>query len=638
MKKIIFLLTLMLLASGSMAQYTCQAHFYHDYDPVTGRLYLYDSSYNTNMQPINVTSRTWTVSYGNSIAHYNTQDITVYSMGYSGPIWVSLTISTSQPCQDNYSDSIYVVSNPALDSCRAQFHFTLDTSFFPHATFYNDSHTNLGIFNYWSWTVTYNNQLIDSSHLYQPDFTFPYSGVYTVCLTASSTGGCVDTHCENITLPDTCYTDFNYLIDTTQGIYTVHLADASYSNQGSLNSWYWYVTKNGAYFAYSGMQNPSFTFTSGGTYVVKLTTGASGCSSSHSQMFIVPYACAAAYTYTIDSTQNPVVGHFYDASVVNNGSVTSWNWSVQHNGAVIVTSSLQNPVFTFPTSGNYNVCLQITTSNSCTNNYCQYIWVPNSLIICQPIVSALVNHVSVINGNDGSIDLTVTGGLPPFNYSWNTGDSTQDISNLTSGFYSVAISSSPVCPTYTYSYTILEPYDSINIVVDTLYSNIIDTCFNFTVDSFYIAGINVQGNSVLVEWVLIGGLDTAILEVTYTYSNFGSQVVVLTVNCNGAKDLTTYISYIYISQIYYVAENNEEDMIRLFPNPVSDLLNVTFENKCEQAMTLSIFSEIGKQVYFKTVAVYSDHLQINVSDLSSGFYIVRIDSGDAKPVIKKFVK
>ncbi len=50
-------------------------------------------------------------------------------------------------------------------------------------------------------------------------------------------------------------------------------------------------------------------------------------------------------------------------------------------------------------------------------------------------VDFVVQDASAYNANDGSIDLVINGGEPPFYFFWNTGDTTQSVSGLHAGDY-----------------------------------------------------------------------------------------------------------------------------------------------------------------------------------------------------------
>ena len=54
-------------------------------------------------------------------------------------------------------------------------------------------------------------------------------------------------------------------------------------------------------------------------------------------------------------------------------------------------------------------------------------------------ISLIETDVSSIGGTDGSIVLTVSGGLLPYTYSWSTGATSEDISGLSAGVYSVSV-------------------------------------------------------------------------------------------------------------------------------------------------------------------------------------------------------
>ncbi|MFH2143489.1 MAG: choice-of-anchor L domain-containing protein, partial [Bacteroidota bacterium] len=55
--------------------------------------------------------------------------------------------------------------------------------------------------------------------------------------------------------------------------------------------------------------------------------------------------------------------------------------------------------------------------------------------------------------NNGAINISITGGFSPFTYLWNTAATTEDISNLTSGTYSVTITGTDNCE-YEYSFNL----------------------------------------------------------------------------------------------------------------------------------------------------------------------------------------
>ncbi len=56
-----------------------------------------------------------------------------------------------------------------------------------------------------------------------------------------------------------------------------------------------------------------------------------------------------------------------------------------------------------------------------------------------PQISGVVTDVNCTNQTDGSIDITVTGGSQNYDFSWDNGATTEDISGLTSGHYNVTV-------------------------------------------------------------------------------------------------------------------------------------------------------------------------------------------------------
>src|SRR6185436_17241877 len=91
-------------------------------------------------------------------------------------------------------------------------------------------------------------------------------------------------------------------------------------------------------------------------------------------------------------------------------------------------------------AGNYTVA--ITDANGCTYLQGGTIAQPSLALAASSTVTA---NISCFSGNNGSVDLTVSGGTSPYSYSWNTGAATQDLSGLSAGTYSVTVTDANGC-------------------------------------------------------------------------------------------------------------------------------------------------------------------------------------------------
>ncbi len=87
-------------------------------------------------------------------------------------------------------------------------------------------------------------------------------------------------------------------------------------------------------------------------------------------------------------------------------------------------------------AGDYAVT--VTDANNCTSfgNFDVSTGSPMQLFL---------NSTNVSEGNDGSVDLDVINGIPPYDYSWSNGAITEDIANLAAGLYTVTITDSNGC-------------------------------------------------------------------------------------------------------------------------------------------------------------------------------------------------
>ncbi|MEA3443208.1 MAG: SprB repeat-containing protein, partial [Bacteroidota bacterium] len=111
-----------------------------------------------------------------------------------------------------------------------------------------------------------------------------------------------------------------------------------------------------------------------------------------------------------------------DLSVTGGTGTYSYVWS---NSAV--TEDI-----TGLTAGTYDVT--VTDVNSCTGTASFTVTEPSAVSL-----SASITDATCYGGSNGAIDLTVTGGTPPYTYDWGGGITSEDLSNLSAGTYNVVV-------------------------------------------------------------------------------------------------------------------------------------------------------------------------------------------------------
>jgi gliding motility-associated-like protein len=109
------------------------------------------------------------------------------------------------------------------------------------------------------------------------------------------------------------------------------------------------------------------------------------------------------------------------------------------------------------TIGTYYVT--ITDAQGCTRIDTLDVTQPDSLFLTiESPVLANGHNISFFQGADGSINLTVNGGVLPYTYTWATGQNTEDLEYLPAGQYSVVVTDEHGCA-ISGSITLTEPFD-----------------------------------------------------------------------------------------------------------------------------------------------------------------------------------
>jgi gliding motility-associated-like protein len=124
--------------------------------------------------------------------------------------------------------------------------------------------------------------------------------------------------------------------------------------------------------------------------------------------------------------------------IVTGGSPDSYiyNWSTTDGSGMVDGQKDQSAL----TNGTYH--LVVKDLNNCEESIDVTLSQPAPLV-----QSIIANDITCQSPgfNNGSIDLTISGGVAPYNYSWSNGDTTEDISGLTEGYYDIIITDANGC-------------------------------------------------------------------------------------------------------------------------------------------------------------------------------------------------
>ena len=173
-----------------------------------------------------------------------------------------------------------------------------------------------------------------------------------------------------------------------------------------------------------------------------IVTDDNGCTENISIDITEPTALSLSATQTNISCNGDSDGSI-NLTVSGGSAPYTYSWDDPASSTTQDISSLP--------AGTYEVT--VTDDNSCTETL--------SVTLTEPAVLALSTsqtNVGCNGASTGAIDLTVAGGTAPFTYSWDDASSstTQDISNLPVGTYTVTVTDANGCSETT-SATLTEP-------------------------------------------------------------------------------------------------------------------------------------------------------------------------------------
>jgi hypothetical protein len=440
-----------------------------------------------------------------------------------------------------------------------------------------------------------------------PGYTFLWSNAAT---TEDVTGLAYGSYTVTVTDSNGCIDTASFLIDTTLSIFGVTAQITNLACGGD---------SSGAI---------DLTVTGGTTpYTFAWSTGASSEDISGLD--------GGVYTVTVtDSDTNSYIDSFTvtePAPIMISGTITSPSTGTATDGAIDVTVSGGTPPYAFLWSnsattedlsgigiGNYTIT--VTDSTGCSASAFFLVDTVASLNL------ALTSSDVTCTGTDnGAIDLTVIGGVSPYSFAWSNGATTEDISALAAGTYTVTVTDNASQVASESAIIVSNPIYPDPIVGPITGAASAQAWLSYTYNVPATTGSN------FVWTASIGTVQSAASNTASILWNAGPSgaVYVSETDANGCSAVDS----LEVTILFVGIDESDENAILVYPNPTKDQLHIELPSSFANP-TLTINDISGRMVY--TSRTNSLMNTVDVSDFKPGMYILHLTIGDTN-ISHKFI-
>ncbi len=534
----------------------------------------------------------WKWEFGDGSTFVTTAYDTIsHTYQEAGNFQVVLTATNTNDCESNIYHTVTVNPLPMPD-------FTASIAKCDEPTEFTDLSIGGGGTEIISWFWNFGDIASGSSnfstnqhpsHIYGPE-----DSTYFATLSITNQNGCTD----SITLPvekNPCVTaGFTLESDPLCNGQEVCFSDSSYIflNAGTITEWFWDFGDGQTleYDAYEPII--CHTFTNAGVYDVKLIiTGdidGSIIMDSTNKTILINPSPMAQFSNSASCGNTEIL--FTDESSGNGMDISQWHWDFGDPGLVNDTSDLQNPVYMYSQSGNYEVEFRVTNEAGCTDTYLKTI-----AIFPRPTADFEFEAPCIDNPTFFE-DLSDTSSSAIIHWAWNFGDTlnVMDTSNLQNPAYNFDKTG-----TYDVSLVITDQ----NQCMDTLSQSI--QIFDRPISSFVFEE-NYQGvqGQVFFEnrsiganayfWNFDNGDSSYLEEPTTNYNEDGTYDIMLVAFNNRNCTDTSHFEYKVILKGLYIPNA----FAPLSPNPDVRLFKPKGYNLKEYR--IQVFSAWGELVWSST--------------------------------------
>ncbi|MDD4576836.1 MAG: T9SS type A sorting domain-containing protein, partial [Bacteroidales bacterium] len=253
--------------------------------------------------------------------------------------------------------------------------------------------------------------------------------------------------------------------------------------------------------------------------------------------------------------------------------------------------------------------------------------------LCEAVFSAIVEQapseieidytvtdVRCHGGNTGEIDLTVSGSVAPYSYSWSSGSTNEDISNLTAGDYIVTVTDSYNCIAVE-TISISEP-EALSIEF-----TVIDDTTNSCLGEIY---AEISGGTLPYDYQWY---DPQMQNTQIADSLCSGHYMLLVTDANGC--VVSEIAFVDAGNVGIFSNSINQDF-NVYPVPSDGIINIDFgeDFNTNDASILAIINISGQIIY--ETKITDRIISTDLSEIvTSGLYFVQFYDKKGRIIAKR---
>jgi hypothetical protein len=299
-----------------------------------------------------------------------------------------------------------------------------------------------------------------------------------------------------------------------------------------------------------------------------------------------------------------------------------------------VGGSLEDYEFIFQTDGAGNYFLGgFASSNDgdVTGNHGEEdVWIVKLAANCDLSLSSTIAN-QTCSGNDGSINLTVSGGALPLTYHWSNGAPTEDISGLAAGTYSVTVTDVAGC-TASANAQVAAPSFSTPTNLSTAKITSTGATLKWSISGTP-SGFNIQYKLTSTStWthkkINVGTKTSYKLTGLSPSSQYEWQIREDCGSQHSGYSTSKIFSTLALKQGESLVADHFE--LRAYPNPSNGIFIVDVTGIMNDEVQIEVMDLSGRSLFEESVASNDGGIlhQIDLNQFNSGYYMLRIsDNG-----------